>query len=497
MNNLWKKKSASTPAPQIRKVYIPDDPKSKPAPLQSKIRENQALAQRQRDASAGLSRNHSSPSTSKDPTRLQVRTKRKALRQKSPSTQHFSDDDDDDDDNDANGDEVSSPAASEKRQRRENSGPVDLKRKLRSRKAFSEEEGTSFAMIHAADVISDERKAKLGGSKDLGDDIIVELKYPNASQRERFKLVTARDEIDAYEEIIKIAEIVTDVYLTPEQAKPFKDQNGGYIRRLERARNMKQPQDFKEAVKSYNAAIDNLNKGGILAENLDSKHHMPLVMVQRILGQVYDRVVSPKVESLRKYENGSDNVYGELLPSFVHDLLTEVGLKSDQVFVDLGSGVGNVVFQAALEFGCESWGCEMMQNAYELADAQKKEFGARCRLWGVAPGRVHLQGANFLESKPIHEAMKQADVILVNNHVFTPQTNRSLVDMFLDLKDGCKIISMKNFVPDDHVAKRNADDPVNILDIIKKGHYYAGSVSWTDDPERYYIAKKRSFAEAE
>lgn len=185
MNSLWKKKSASTPTPQIRKVYIPDDPKSKPAPLQSKIRENQALAQRQRDASAGSSRKYSSPSTSRDTTRLQVRTKRKAPRQKSPSTQQFSDDDDDDD-NDTNGDGASSPAASEKRQRRDTIGPVDLKRKLRSRRAFNEEEGTTFNMIHAADVISDERKARFGESRGANDDIIVELKYPNASQRERY-----------------------------------------------------------------------------------------------------------------------------------------------------------------------------------------------------------------------------------------------------------------------------------------------------------------------
>ncbi|MBN6743433.1 hypothetical protein JKG47_23855, partial [Acidithiobacillus sp. MC6.1] len=81
----------------------------------------------------------------------------------------------------------------------------------------------------------------------------------------------------------------------------------------------------------------------------------------------------------------------ELLDSVISKILKETKLMSDQVFLDLGSGVGNVVLQAALEVGCESWGCEMMKNAYTLADRQKEEFQARCRLWGGKPGRVRLE----------------------------------------------------------------------------------------------------------
>jgi H3 lysine-79-specific histone-lysine N-methyltransferase len=314
-----------------------------------------------------------------------------------------------------------------------------------------------------------------------------------------------KDRIDSTQEIIDIANIVADFYLTDEQAEPFIEPNSGYIRQLEKAKNnlannkkrgesTPRPvllNDFKTAVDNYNSALQKLREQGSLAENLDDKHALPFNMVKLILNQVYERAVSPKVDLLRQYENGGDNVYGELLPKLVDQVLTETELKSDKVFVDLGSGVGNVVLQAALEFGCESWGCEMMENACTLADAQKREFSARCRLWGIATGKVHLEKGDFLENHKIHATMKRADVILVNNQAFTSQLNQALVNLFLDLKDGCKIISLKPFVPKYHeITERNSNDPVNNLKVINEGHYYSDSVSWTGERGVYYITEK-------
>jgi len=314
----------------------------------------------------------------------------------------------------------------------------------------------------------------------------------------RYDLVFGKEKIDPVQEIFEIAKIVTDVYLTTEQATPFTDQNSGFIRQLERAKNMLSRDSlneqllnrFKDAVDGYNKAIRKLIVEGVLAENLDAIHHLPFEMIRCILRQVYDRAVSPKVDLLKQYENGTDNVYGELLPPFISKILGETHLKSDQVFVDLGSGVGNVVLQAALEVGCESWGCEMMENACKLAEAQEKEFAARCRLWGIETGTVHLERGDFLENDRVKEAMRRADVILVNNQAFTPELNRRLIDLFLDVKDGCKIASLRSFVPHDHkITSRNRDDPVNVLDVVR-GEYFAKCVSWTDVNGHYFIATK-------
>jgi H3 lysine-79-specific histone-lysine N-methyltransferase len=216
---------------------------------------------------------------------------------------------------------------------------------------------------------------------------------------------------------------------------------------LKNTRNKDLLDGFKEAVIAYNkeleALIDDSRNG--IAKNLDERHHLPFKLVRCLLRQVYDRVVSPRVDFLKKKTDNKDNTYGELHDNFVSAIIEQTSLKSTQVFVDLGSGVGNVVLQAALEAGCESWGCEMMETAGEVAKAQKREFRARCRLWGIQPGPVHLERGDFRENKAIMDAIKKADVILVNNEVFGPDLNESLKLMFLDVKDGCKVVC-KRFI---------------------------------------------------
>lgn len=312
-----------------------------------------------------------------------------------------------------------------------------------------------------------------------------------------------KDQIDPTEEIFKIVEHVTDVYLNSEQAKVFREPNTGIIRQLTKAKNLisngnKLDKDllkgFKNVVKVYNSMISKLIDDGALAKNLESKHHLPIEMIITILDQVYERAVSPQVDILTKKradaQNEKDNTYGELRPLFVSMALEKAGLRSDQVFVDLGSGVGNVVLQAALEFGCESFGCEMVENACKLAKAQEREFAARCRLWGINAGKVRLEQGSFFENQATFEAIKKADVILVNNEVFSADTNGNLISLFLDCKDGCKIISLQPFVEPGHeITERNLYDPRNQLE-VKQYEYHNEYVSWKYDGGDFYISTK-------
>ncbi|RFU34936.1 hypothetical protein B7463_g1421, partial [Scytalidium lignicola] len=494
--SLWgnKANSAIKPAPpKIRIEKIPIVTKSPSALNQKSVAAKTAAIKGSTAASRAPSRSRLSatppPPTaaSRDSTRLRPAKQKKLLRHKSPVHQRIESDSEDD------GSSTSFDDFASKRQRRVHR-PIDQKRRLRSLMSFSEDRGV-FQFIHAADVASGDKKPKAVITTET---VTVELQYPSASQRERYDLIFGKEKIDALHEIFDIAKIVAEVYLTPEQAEPFTNPNTGIIRRLDRAKNMLSrdnknvalQEGFKEAVDTYNSVLKKLVREGSLAKNLDAIHEVPFDMVCCILRQVYDRAVSPQVDLLKQYENGTDNIYGELLSPFISKILGEANLKSDQVFVDLGSGVGNVVLQAALEFGCESWGCEMMENACRLAEAQEKEFAARCRLWGIQTGSVRLEKGDFLENDPIKEVMKRADVILVNNQAFTPQLNRRLIDLFLDLKNGCKIISLRSFVPHDHkITARNRDDPVNVLDVVK-GEYFDKSVSWTDVGGEYFVATK-------
>ena len=106
------------------------------------------------------------------------------------------------------------------------------------------------------------------------------------------------------------------------------------------------------------------------------------------------------------------------MPSLVSRLLSLTRTRPGTLFLDLGSGVGNVVQHAALQSGCSAFGVEVMEKPAEMAREQRNQTMMRARMWGVSMGDVELEHANMLESPRVNELMARADVVLVNNKVF-------------------------------------------------------------------------------
>lgn len=301
------------------------------------------------------------------------------------------------------------------------------------------------------------------------------------------------DDFKALEDIREVMEIIINNYLPSIDADMMQNDSTGLIRRLKRVVERRAGNEYIDHVQEWNDTMVEFKENGTIANAIDQWNHIDLELLERILTQTYSRTVSPRVHMLRHYENGTDNVYGELLPKLISLILKkDLKMKSDQIFVDLGSGVGNCVLQAALEVGCESWGCEMMENACDLAELQEKEFNARCRLWGLSVGLIQLERGNFLENNNILKVLHKADVILVNNQAFTPILNENLTNLFLDLKEGAKIVSLKSFVPHGHkISHKNLSAACNHLSVVEKT-YYSSCVSWTDAPGTYYVSTKNS-----
>ena len=145
---------------------------------------------------------------------------------------------------------------------------------------------------------------------------------------------------------------------------------------------------------------------------------LPKKVLMRIIEENYQRVVGPNVVSLKQYEAFSSTVYGELMPSLVHEIVQITGLREESLFLDLGSGVGNVVIQASLQTGCRSYGIELMPAPARIAREMAEQMRIRCRMWGIRMGEVELEEGNMLSSKRVDELIPQADVILVDNKVF-------------------------------------------------------------------------------
>ncbi|KAJ8482265.1 hypothetical protein ONZ45_g15007 [Pleurotus djamor] len=217
------------------------------------------------------------------------------------------------------------------------------------------------------------------------------------------------------------------------------------------------------------------------------KTGLPKKVLMRLFEENYQRSVGPHVQSLKNYEAFSSTVYGELMPALVYDIIQHTGLNEDSVFVDMGSGVGNVVVQASLQSGCRSFGVELMPAPARIAERQWEQFKIRCRMWGLNVGEVELEKEDMLKSKKLMEYLPKADVVLVDNKVFEESLNEKIRPMFLDLKEGAIVVSLKPFSPvNARVTERNVDDMTGIFDVTERA-YHSGCVSWGASGGMYYI----------
>lgn len=155
--------------------------------------------------------------------------------------------------------------------------------------------------------------------------------------------------------------------------------------------------------------------------------------------------------------------------------------------------------------GCAAYGVENQVDASAMARLQVEEMKARSRLWGLQAGPMAVHEADFLESPQIvNPLINSADVILVNNFVFSPLTNERLSLMFPGLKEGAQIVSLRPFCERAGAAPisdRNENAIESILIQSKPIHFGRRNVSWTDEGGRYYIAtvdrsRRRAFEEA-
>ncbi|KAI7823916.1 histone methylation protein DOT1-domain-containing protein [Kickxella alabastrina] len=260
------------------------------------------------------------------------------------------------------------------------------------------------------------------------------------------------------------------------------DGDGGIVRRLERARNRRDGDAFAEAVRDFNALLD-----GARVDGLVRSAGIAAEVAVHVLEQVYNRVVAPTVDLLRQYKAFSNNVYGEILPTLVSELIARTGISASSTFVDLGCGIGNVVLQVAAQTGCRACGVEIMRVPARFARRQAREFEHRMQLYGLRHGAVRVWQGDFCDSADVQCVLPVADVLLVNNYAFDSALNQTLLQMFLDLKEGTRIVSLRPFVtPDYKISARNVHAPESIL-TVRRYPYWSQCVSWTDNGGEYFV----------
>jgi len=259
-----------------------------------------------------------------------------------------------------------------------------------------------------------------------------------------------------------------------------------------------------------------------LSPSLTEKSRIEEVQ-DRILKETYQRLVEPNVHLLRKYRPFSNNVYGELLPPFVDIILDNTNLQSSSMFIDLGCGVGNIVTQVCLRTGCAGYGVEIMTDAAKLAGDMVKQTVLRCHMWGIQCSQMEIEQGDMLKNNKIIELIPCADVVCVNNKLFSADRLYSVLIFFSylsyplsvnerikllleNLKDGAMIVSLEPLAPypEKRLNKRTVRSTCPWPDIqlklsqethllqscqVQKLPYPPGSVSWASTGGFFYLQK--------
>ncbi|KND00644.1 histone methyltransferase DOT1 [Spizellomyces punctatus DAOM BR117] len=319
----------------------------------------------------------------------------------------------------------------------------------------------------------------------------IELQYPGESASEIFPLVVSRKalEYNPIKDIYATTQFIIENCLKDEHAARFGDTRSGILRSIQKACNRKNAEDLKAGIAAWNEEMSALKKKKIFASCEFTGPAASYPMIAHILEQAYSRSVAPSSSLLNNYEGFSNNVYGEVKHNFVNTIIKEANIQPNHVFVDMGSGIGNVVLQVAAQCLCDSYGIEIMETPAKLAAKQKKEFVSRMRYYAKPCGRITLKHTDFLEDNEMHEVIKKADVIFVNNYAFSAELNQMILAKFLDLKENAIVIALRSFVPVDRPTARSARRSNAIESIFRVKEHYFGrdNVSWMNEGGQYYI----------
>ena len=234
-------------------------------------------------------------------------------------------------------------------------------------------------------------------------------------------------------------------------------------------------------------SLQPLDYGVKFNQRLSRKAKVSRYALQQIILRVYSRVVSTNSKKLRSYRAFTAEVYGELLPSFISEVLTKVGLKPGQKFYDLGSGFGNAVFQAALEFGAVSGGCELMEHASNLTFLQQILLRKHLHLFGIKDITLRFAlNQSFVKNESVKREILDCDVVLVNNFLFDANLNIEVGKLLYGLRPGTVIISLNNLVR----PRYKVSAEPSLFDYLKveKHEMKNFSVSWTANKVPYYIS---------
>lgn len=163
-------------------------------------------------------------------------------------------------------------------------------------------------------------------------------------------------------------------------------------------------------------------------------------MTEFLLETAYQNsVLNP--QDLNKYESFSSNVYGETSYEVMNLLWNHLHTSEEDVFLDLGSGIGQLVMYMATQGNFRLvFGIENSKIPFKYATAMSECFQQLLKSYGFKTSKYELLEGNF-QCEEFASIIDQATVIYCNNLCFKPELNNWIKERLLKARSGVRVIT--------------------------------------------------------
>uniref|UniRef100_A0A8R1XRA3 Histone-lysine N-methyltransferase, H3 lysine-79 specific n=1 Tax=Onchocerca volvulus TaxID=6282 RepID=A0A8R1XRA3_ONCVO len=212
------------------------------------------------------------------------------------------------------------------------------------------------------------------------------------------------------------------------------------------------------------------------------------VLLRQICTRAYNRAVDNVHLLNNHYKAFSSQTYGETSFDRMQMIIQEIVPKDRDVFVDLGSGVGQLVIHMAGGSKIrKAVGIEIASLPNRYAQNLSVEFKKWMKWYGKKFRPFELHKGDFLDEKFRDLITKEATIILINNFAFTAELETRIKrELLSELKDGTRIISTKPYgLPNRTITDRHLNDISAILDVFEMSQC-ENACSWTSNYVAYY-----------
>uniref|UniRef100_A0A1I7YPY2 Histone-lysine N-methyltransferase, H3 lysine-79 specific n=1 Tax=Steinernema glaseri TaxID=37863 RepID=A0A1I7YPY2_9BILA len=249
---------------------------------------------------------------------------------------------------------------------------------------------------------------------------------------------------------------------------------------------------LRDAVATFNKASKTLCKLWKGTTTLLHRADQPIdgVLFKRIWTLAYNRAIKDPKALNRHYGAFSNETYGETTYDRMQAIIEEINPTKKDVFVDMGSGIGQlVIHMAGVSSTQKSVGIEVADLPSSYSKHLESEFLKFMKFFGKNPRRFQLEQGDFLDMKFRRLITEEATIILINNMMFSPELDTRIKrELLSELKDGTRIITTRAYgrVDRSSVTERRLNDVSSILD-VQVLQPCANAGSWTSKYVPYYL----------